>query len=180
MLWLLLFFSFWRFRKKQNKKNNNINCSGSIWLPVSCSPLQRKASTSWRFWFPAMRRVPSSGKEVRPSSSCRRRLEPPSNCQNPKTSTPVRRRCPPRCWGWMDGWMDGCWCENKKRFQTNQIKMTMTKCQNLRDSGKNRNRPFPLCITVTQHCINYKFITPKKRADINCHSKSPDLSLGIY
>lgn len=68
----------------------------------------------------------------------------------------------------------------KERFQTNQIKMTMTKCQNLQDSDKNRNRPFPLCITITRHCINYKFISPKKQADISCHSKSPDLLLGIY
>lgn len=127
MLWLLLFFSFWRFRGKKTTKKPNKNCSVSIWLPVSCSPLQRKASTSWRFWFPAMRRVPSSGKEVRPSSSCRRRLEPPSNCQNPKTSTPVRTRCPPCCWGWMDGWrVDGwinvSWCEKKERFRTNECK----------------------------------------------------------
>ena len=76
------------------------NCSSSLWLPVSCSPLQRKASTSWRFWFPAMRRVPSSGREVKPSSSCRKRPEPPSNCQNPKTSTLVSR---PQCC--LGGWM---------------------------------------------------------------------------
>lgn len=70
-------------------QRKTISCRRCAWLPVSCSPLQRKASTSWRFWFPAMRRGRSSGKEVRPSSSCRKRLEPPSNCQNPKTSTPV-------------------------------------------------------------------------------------------
>lgn len=71
------------------KCEENVSCLSRAWLPVSCSPLQRKASTSWRFWFPAMRRGRSLGREVRPSSSCRKRLEPPSNCQNPKTSTPV-------------------------------------------------------------------------------------------
>lgn len=80
---------FFPLNKQRNRWKTREENLSRAWLPVSCSPLQRKASTSWRFWFPAMRRGRSLGREVRPSSSCRKRLEPPSNCQNPKTSTPV-------------------------------------------------------------------------------------------
>lgn len=86
---LLMLFHLNKQRNRWKTREENVSCRSRAWLPVSCSPLQRKASTSWRFWFPAMRRGRSLGREVRPSSSCRKRLEPPSNCQNPKTSTPV-------------------------------------------------------------------------------------------
>lgn len=95
-----MFFFLFQYWCIDNWSKNTTRCSSSLWLAVSFFLLQRKASTFWRFWFPAMRRVPSSGREVRPSSSCRKRLEPLSNCQNPKTSIPVRHQhcC---CW-WMN------------------------------------------------------------------------------
>lgn len=145
------------------------------WLPTPvaafdflfpCSLLQRKASTSWRFWFPAMRRAPSSGKEVRPSSSCRRRREPPSNCQNPKTSTPVRRRC-----GWRDGGMD-----KQTLFPLNHSRFCYLTNQYRRfgliwtETGRG------LC-TLCHSCtaVNYKAATAMKQAEICCHSKGQNL-----
>lgn len=51
--------------------------------------LQKKASTSWRCWFPATLQVPLSAREARPLCSYRKRQVPPSSCPNPKTSTQV-------------------------------------------------------------------------------------------
>lgn len=51
--------------------------------------LQKKASTSWRCWFPATLQALLLAREARPLCSYRKRQVPPSSCPNPKTSTQV-------------------------------------------------------------------------------------------